>query len=205
MPAKSEDPKKLSHERNPIQTQQSPRRERNFHVVPRDHGWAVVGAGKSREIARADSQQEAINRARANAQRRNSEVVIHDRDGRIVGREIFRDDVWELVRNQEPQTKSTEESIPGLDLRKYIETRFYGQRPHIRGRRLLVSMITANAEDNHMTVPELAYDFTISEEQVLAALLYYREHQEEIDRQDVEEQKLFDEMYRLYGGYRGKT
>ena len=27
-----------------------------------------------------------------------------------------------------------------VDLSKYIETRFFGERPHIRGRRLLVSM-----------------------------------------------------------------
>lgn len=33
------------------------------------------------------------------------------------------------------------------------------------------------------TVAELADDFTLSEEQVLAALLYYREHQAELDAQ----------------------
>jgi uncharacterized protein (DUF433 family) len=86
-----------------------------------------------------------------------------------------------------------------VDLRKYIDTQFYGERPHIRGRRLLVSMISANFESNHMSVSELAYDFSLTEEQVLAALLYYREHKTEIDQQDIEEQKLFDEMYRLYG------
>ena len=92
------------------------------------------------------------------------------------------------------------ESIPTTaDLRKYIDTHFYGERPHIRGRRLLVSMIAANAESNHLSVAELAYEFTLTEEEVLAALLYYREHKAEIDEQDIKEQKLFDEMQRLYG------
>jgi uncharacterized protein (DUF433 family) len=83
-----------------------------------------------------------------------------------------------------------------VDLRKYIDLKFYCERPHIRGRRLLVSMVAANAEREGMTIPQLAYEFTISEEQVLAALLYYREHKAKIDRQDEEDQKLFDEMQR---------
>jgi uncharacterized protein (DUF433 family) len=98
---------------------------------------------------------------------------------------------------------STQEAVPTtVDLRKYIETRFYGERPHIRGRRVLVSMIAANSEGNKWSVPELAYNFGLSEEQVLAALLYYLEHKTEIDKQDIEEQKLFDEMYRLYGEHK---
>ncbi|GIL13405.1 MAG: hypothetical protein BroJett038_21250 [Chloroflexota bacterium] len=83
-----------------------------------------------------------------------------------------------------------------VDLRKYIDTKYYGTRPHIRGRRVLVSMIAANAESNSWNVPQLAYEFSLSEEQVLAALLYYREHKAEIDRQDAEEQKRFDQTYR---------
>ena len=91
-------------------------------------------------------------------------------------------------------------SIPTtVDLRKYIDTAFFGKQPHIRGRRVLVSMIAANAEDNNLSVSELASEFTLLEEQVLAALLYYREHKEEIDHQDAEEQAAFDEMYERYG------
>lgn len=83
-----------------------------------------------------------------------------------------------------------------VDLRKYIDAKYYGARPHIRGRCVLVSMIAANAESNSWNVPQLAYEFSLSEEQVLAALLYYREHKAEIDRQDAEEQKRFDQTYR---------
>lgn len=82
-----------------------------------------------------------------------------------------------------------------VDLRKYIETRLMGNRPHIRGRRLPISFISANAESNGWNIQELAYEFTLSEEQVLAALLYYREHQGEIDTQDMEEQQQWDEAY----------
>lgn len=86
-----------------------------------------------------------------------------------------------------------------VDLRKYIDRSLHGNRPHIRGRRLPVSFIAVNAEHNQWTVRDLAYQFSLSEEQVLAALLYYREHRAEIDAQDAEEQRLFDEMYRKYG------
>jgi hypothetical protein len=57
-------------------------------------------------------------------------------------------------------------------------------------------MIAANAADNSWNVPQLAYEFSLTEEQVLAALLYYREHKSVIDRQDAEEQQQFDEIYR---------
>jgi uncharacterized protein (DUF433 family) len=90
------------------------------------------------------------------------------------------------------------ESRPG-NQRKYIDTTYYGERPHIRGRRVLVSMIAANAEANDWSIARLAEEFSLSEEQVLAALLYYREHKSEIDQQDAEEQALFDVIYEMQG------
>ena len=81
-----------------------------------------------------------------------------------------------------------------VDLRKYIDAKLMEEHPHIRGRRVPVSLVAGAAEAHHWTVAELAYEFTLSEEQVLAALLYYREHKAEIDAQDVEEQRLWDEM-----------
>lgn len=82
-----------------------------------------------------------------------------------------------------------------VDLSKYVETRLMGERPHVRGRRLPVSFLAANAEANGWTIAELAYEYTLSEAEVLAALLYYREHKAEIDAQDVAEQHRWDEMY----------
>jgi uncharacterized protein (DUF433 family) len=98
---------------------------------------------------------------------------------------------------------TTKEPVPATsDLSKYIDFTFFGERPHIRGRRIWVSMIAANADRNQWSVAELAHNFSLSEEEILAALLYYREHKEEIDRQDAEAQKQFDELAERYGQHR---
>ena len=88
---------------------------------------------------------------------------------------------------------------PALDLSKYIETRHFGERPHIRGRRVPVSIVALSARDHGWTVSELVYNFTLTEAEVLAALLYYQEHHEEIDAQEAAYQADLDEMVRLYG------
>ncbi len=85
------------------------------------------------------------------------------------------------------------------DLTLYVETRLFGERPHIRGRRVPVATIVAFAQANKWNIDQLAYNFTLTEAQVLAALLYYQEHKEVIDKQEAQEQSQFDEMKRLYG------
>lgn len=90
--------------------------------------------------------------------------------------------------------------LPAIDVRKYIDTSKFGERPHIRGRRLPVSYIAADYRNYGWSVKQLAYEYTISEAEVLAALLYYAEHKEQIDAQDAEEARLFDEMYQKYHG-----
>jgi uncharacterized protein (DUF433 family) len=88
-------------------------------------------------------------------------------------------------------------AIPeNVDLTKYIELR--EGRPNIRGRRLSVAFIAA-AQTNQLSIAELAYQFTLSEEQVLAALLYYHEHKAEIDAQDAADTKESLEMHKRYG------
>ena len=86
-----------------------------------------------------------------------------------------------------------------VDLVKYIDTQFFGERPHIRGRRVPVAIIAHRAHANGWTVSQTAYDFTLSESEVLAALLYYAEHQAGIEQQEAEEQAEFKEMKRLHG------
>jgi len=86
-----------------------------------------------------------------------------------------------------------------VDLRKYIEVRIFGERPHIRGRRIPVATIAYNARTNGWSVSELAYNFGLSEPEVLAALLYYQEHQTEIDALEEADRRLGEEMYRRYG------
>lgn len=86
-----------------------------------------------------------------------------------------------------------------VDVSKYIEVRRFGERPHIRGRRLTVAMIAYNHRSNGWTVAETAYNFTINEREVLAALLYYEEHKAVIDAQEAEEIRLFDEAAARHG------
>jgi uncharacterized protein (DUF433 family) len=85
-----------------------------------------------------------------------------------------------------------------VDVSKYVETRFYGERPHVRGRRIPVATIAYYARSQNWKVADLAYEFGLSEPQVLAALLYYAEHQDKIDKQEADYQAELDEAYRQY-------
>lgn len=95
-------------------------------------------------------------------------------------------------------TEKTEISTP-VDLSKYIEVRIFGERPHVRGRRIPVATLAHSAQSQGWSTIELAYNFGLSEPQVLAALLYYAEHKEEIEAQEEAYQAELDEAYRLYG------
>lgn len=86
-----------------------------------------------------------------------------------------------------------------LDLSKYIEIRLFEDRPHIRGRRIPIAMIAYTAHGNKWDIAETAHQFSLKEAEVLAALLYYEEHRDLIDQQEVEEQAQFDQMKRLHG------
>ena len=59
-------------------------KKRDIHVVPhKDGGWATKKEGSGRAGAKAPTQQQAIERARGQAQREHVEVVIHRKDGTI--------------------------------------------------------------------------------------------------------------------------
>jgi len=96
-------------------------------------------------------------------------------------------------------TPTTTPPIYKLDLSKYIEVRLFGERPHIRGRRIPVATVASNAIAHGWSIPETAEEFGLSEAQVLTALLHYAENKEMIDAQEAEEQRLLNEMSRLYG------
>lgn len=53
------------------------------HVVPHDDGWAVKGAGNKKATSVHPTQSAAIKAAVPIAKNEKSEVVIHDRHGRI--------------------------------------------------------------------------------------------------------------------------
>lgn len=63
--------------------------KKNQHVVPRGDGWAVRGAGNSRDTSHHDTQALAADRAREIARHQHSEVVIHRPDGRIRDRDSY--------------------------------------------------------------------------------------------------------------------
>jgi uncharacterized protein (DUF433 family) len=71
-----------------------------------------------------------------------------------------------------------------LDLSKYIESRIFGDRPHVRGRRIPVATLAYASKSQGWGVQELGEEFSLSENEVLAALLYYAEHQSLIDEQE---------------------
>ena len=86
-----------------------------------------------------------------------------------------------------------------VDLSKYIDRHFFVERPHIRNRRVSVATIAYSARENHWGNAELAYNYGLSEEQVLAALLYYHEHAAEIDAQEAEYAAVPVEDWVKYG------
>jgi len=81
---------------------------------------------------------------------------------------------------------------------KYIETRIFGERPHIRGRRIPVATIAHSAQSQNWGIAELAYQFALSEPEVLAALLYYQENKDLIEAQEAAYQAELDEAQRRY-------
>lgn len=58
-------------------------KKRDIHVVQHPDGWATRKEGANRAGTVQPTQAEAIERARAQAQRERVEVVIHGRDGKI--------------------------------------------------------------------------------------------------------------------------
>ena len=59
-------------------------KKRDIHVVPhKNGGWATKKEGANRAGIRTSTQQGAIERARTQAIRERTEVVIHRPDGRI--------------------------------------------------------------------------------------------------------------------------
>lgn len=69
-------------------------KNRNQHVVPHPHGWAVKPAGSDRASSLHDTQREAIDRARDVARNQKSELLVHGRDGRIRERDSHGNDPY---------------------------------------------------------------------------------------------------------------
>ena len=66
--------------------------KKNYHVVPRNGGWAVRRSRADRVGSTHRTQSDAIDTARKRAIRDRSEVVIHRRDGTIRDRDSYGND-----------------------------------------------------------------------------------------------------------------
>jgi len=58
-------------------------RKKDIHVVPHSDGWATKKEGASRAGSVHETQREAIERAKGQASRERTEVVIHRKNGQI--------------------------------------------------------------------------------------------------------------------------
>lgn len=67
---------------------------KNQHVVPRNGGWAVRGAGNDRVTSCHDTQADAAKAARDLAINQKSEVVIHRPNGQIRDRDSYGNDPY---------------------------------------------------------------------------------------------------------------
>ncbi len=65
---------------------------KNQHVVKKNGDWTVKGSGNSKATKKFDTQKQAINFARGIAINQKSEVVIHDRDGKIRDKDSYGND-----------------------------------------------------------------------------------------------------------------
>lgn len=66
---------------------------KNQHVTPHpDGGWQVKGAGNKKATTKTDTQAQAINIAKDIAKNQGSEVVIHNKQGRIRDKDSYGND-----------------------------------------------------------------------------------------------------------------
>ena len=64
--------------------------KKDQHVTPHpDGGWQVIGAGNKKATARTDTQADAIKIARDIAKNQQSEVVIHNKQGKIRDKDSY--------------------------------------------------------------------------------------------------------------------
>ncbi len=62
---------------------------KNQHVVPKGKDWAVKGAGNKKATKTVPTQEKAIKVAKKIAKHKESEVVIHGKDGKIRDKDSY--------------------------------------------------------------------------------------------------------------------
>lgn len=69
-------------------------KKRNQHVVPHTDGWAVKPAGVDRASSIHRTQKDAIDQARKTSRNQGTELLVHDRKGRIRERDSHGNDSY---------------------------------------------------------------------------------------------------------------
>ncbi len=66
---------------------------KSTHVVPNpDGGWDIKQSGGQRSSGHFDTKQEAVDRGREISQNQNTEFVIHNKNGKISGKDSHGND-----------------------------------------------------------------------------------------------------------------
>ncbi len=68
------------------------RSKKNQHVIPEDDKWAVKGESNSHRTKITKTKKEAVDRARQIAKNKKSELVIHNKDGKISDKDSYGND-----------------------------------------------------------------------------------------------------------------
>ena len=67
--------------------------KKNQHVVPSSaKKWAVKGAGNKKNTKLTQTKEEAVKRARQIAKNQKTELVIHNKDGKIRDKDSYGND-----------------------------------------------------------------------------------------------------------------
>jgi hypothetical protein len=66
--------------------------KKNQHVLPHGINWAVKGAGSEKNTKIVPTQKEAISIAREIAKNQQSELVIHNKQGKIRDKDSYGND-----------------------------------------------------------------------------------------------------------------
>lgn len=59
------------------------KKKKTIHVVPKNNGWAVRSSGSSRVSKTYRTKNEAYSAGRSTAIRRKTELVVHNKNGKI--------------------------------------------------------------------------------------------------------------------------
>jgi hypothetical protein len=76
--------KTLTVERSREEEERMARKTKSVHVVPnKDGGWDIKSSGAARSSGHFDRKVDAVKRAREISRNKKSELVIHNKDGKI--------------------------------------------------------------------------------------------------------------------------